>query len=42
MSFCSFSKEYLSSGKTIIDNSFIVNYLPELDSNALKVYLYGL
>lgn len=42
MSFCTFSKEYLSSGKTIVDNSFIVNYLPELDSNALKVYLYGL
>ena len=42
MSFCSFSKEYLASGKTQIDNVFITNILPELDANALKVYLYGL
>ncbi len=42
MSFCNYSKEYLASGKTMIDNVFITNYLPDLDANALKVYLYGL
>ncbi len=42
MSFCNYSKEYLATGKTMIDNIFITNYLPDLDSDALKVYLYGL
>ncbi len=42
MSFCNYSKEFLASGKTMIDNVFITNYLPELNSDALKVYLYGL
>ncbi|MBQ9782731.1 MAG: DnaD domain protein [Clostridia bacterium] len=42
MSFCNYSKEYLASGKTMIDNIFITNYLPDLDADALKVYLYGL
>ena len=39
MSFCNYSKEYLASGKTMIDNIFITNYLPDLDADALKVYL---
>ncbi len=42
MSFCTYSKEYLANGKTMIDNIFITNYLPDLDADALKVYLYGL
>ncbi len=42
MAFCNYSKEYLASGKTMIDNIFITNYLPDLDADAVKVYLYGL
>lgn len=42
MSFCSFSKENKKSGKTLIDNLFILNFLPEAPEQAVKVYLYGL
>ena len=42
MSFCSFSKENTKSGKTFLDNNFIVNYLPDAPDQAVKVYLYGL
>lgn len=42
MSFCSFSKENSSSGKTFIDNQFINNYLSDAPENAVRVYLYGL
>ena len=42
MSFCSFSKETQNSNKTIIDNTFIANYLPSAPDNAVKVYIYGL
>lgn len=42
MSFCNFSKENNNSGKLLIDNLFISNYLPELNEEAVKVYLYGL
>ena len=42
MSFCSFSKENTKSGKTLIDNIFIQNYLPDAPDQAVKVYLYGL
>ncbi|MBO7215301.1 MAG: DnaD domain protein, partial [Clostridia bacterium] len=42
MSFCSFSKENTKSGKTLIDNIFIQNYLPNAPDQAVKVYLYGL
>ncbi len=42
MSFCSFSKENTRSGKTFIDNTFIINYLPDAPEQAVKVYLYGL
>ena len=41
MAFCSFSKE-LDNGYTLVDNKFITKYLPEADSFAVKVYLYGL
>ena len=42
MSFCSFSKDNISSGKTLVDNVFLTNYLPDAPSDAIKVYLYGL
>lgn len=42
MSFCSFSKENKKSGKTLIDNVFVLNFLPEAPEQAVKVYLYGL
>ncbi len=42
MSFCSFSKENTRSGKTFLDNNFILNYLPDAPDQAVKVYLYGL
>ncbi len=42
MSFCSFSKDNVRSGKTFIDNTFISNYLPDAPDQAVKVYLYGL
>ncbi|MBR3804506.1 MAG: DnaD domain protein [Clostridia bacterium] len=42
MSFCTFSKENSKSGKTILDNQFIQNYLPDAPDQAVKVYLYGL
>ena len=39
---CSFSKEFSSSAYTSVENSFIHQYLPVSDGNAVKVYLYGL
>ncbi|MBO5850836.1 MAG: DnaD domain protein [Clostridia bacterium] len=42
MSFCNFSKENTNSGKILLDNLFVSNYLPELNEEAVKVYLYGL
>ncbi len=42
MSFCNFTKENETSGKILLDNLFVSNYLPELNEEAVKVYLYGL
>jgi len=42
MSFCSYSKEFLSSSFTSIENQFITNYMPQSDGFTVKVYLYGL
>ena len=42
MSFCSYSKDTTVQGKTIIDNLFFTNYMPDATSEAVKVYLYGL
>ena len=39
---CSFSKELSASGITSVENTFILEYLPVSDGNAVKVYLYGL
>ena len=41
MAFCSFSKDN-ESAYTIVENKFITHYLPEAESFAVKVYLYGL
>ena len=42
MAFCSFSNEYAKNGVITIDSTFITEYLPEADGNAIRVYLYGL
>ncbi len=42
MSFCSFSKDNQNTGKVLIDNLFVTNFLPDAPENAIKVYLYGL
>lgn len=39
---CSYSKEFLSSAYTSVENSFIKEYLREAPGDAVKVYLYGL
>ncbi len=38
----SFSKEFSSSKVTVLENSFIKDFLPLASGNAVKVYLYGL
>ena len=42
MAFCRLSNDFNKTGRTQIDNNFIVEFLPELAPRALKVYLYGL
>lgn len=42
MTLCTFSKEYVASSFTNVENIFITAYMPEADGNAVKVYLYGL
>lgn len=42
MAFCSFSSEYAENGVVAIDSTFITEYLPEADGDAIRVYLYGL
>lgn len=39
---CSYSKEFLQSAYTGVENSFIKEYLKEAPGDAVKVYLYGL
>ena len=39
---CSYSKEFLQSAYTGVENSFIKEYLAEAPGDAVKVYLYGL
>ena len=39
---CSFSKELSAVQITSVENSFILEYLPLLDGNSVKTYLYGL
>lgn len=40
--FCSFAKEFSASSFTSLENEFILEYLPQADGDAVKVYLYGL
>ena len=42
MAFCSFSNEYAKNGVVSLDNTFITDYLPEAEGDAIRVYLYGL
>ncbi len=42
MSFCSFSQNYKKKSVTSIDNSFIYDYLPLADGNAVKIYIASL
>lgn len=42
MSFCSFSKEFLTASFTSVENQFITKYMPQSDGLPVKVYLYGL
>ncbi|MBO4251079.1 MAG: DnaD domain protein [Clostridia bacterium] len=39
---CSYSKEFLQTAYTGVENSFIKEYLAEAPGDAVKVYLYGL
>ncbi|MGN0819221.1 MAG: DnaD domain protein [Christensenellaceae bacterium] len=42
MSFCSFSKEFGAAQTTTIQNSFITDYLSDVNGDAVKIYIYGL
>lgn len=42
MSFCKLSSEFNNLGRTEIDNNFIIEFLPNINPLALKVYVYGL
>ena len=39
---CSFSKEFSSNNYSVIENTFIKDYLPLSSGDAVRVYLYGL
>ncbi len=42
MSFTAFSKDFTANMFTCVENQFITKYLPQVDGNAVRVYLYGL
>jgi hypothetical protein len=42
MSFCKLSNEYKKQGFTLIDNAFLLHFMPSADAVDVKVYLYGL
>ena len=42
MAFCEFSSEVLSSSTTQVDNLFLAEFLPSLEGDYVKVYMYGL
>lgn len=42
MSFCKFSPSYQTSNKTVVDNIFISEYLPNAPDLCVKAYLLGL
>ncbi len=42
MSFCKFSSEINSLNVTIVDNTFIEDYLPQASGEQVRIYLWGL
>lgn len=42
MAFCCKEKQMLESGMTVIDNKFILNYLPDAPDKCVAVYMLGL
>lgn len=42
MSLCSFSSTLIMDSSTLVDNTFINEFLPAAPDNAVKVYIYGL
>lgn len=42
MALCSYSSKFILEGSTIIDNTFLNEFLPQATGDDVKVYLYGL
>jgi len=42
MAFCEFSNEVVGSSSTMVDNLFLSDFMPNVDGDYVKVYLYGL
>ena len=42
MAFCEYSSEVLSSSTTQVDNLFLAEFMPSLEGDYVKVYMYGL
>ena len=42
MAFCSYSANIIDEGYTLVDNTFINEFLPQAPAEYVKVYLYGL
>ena len=42
MAFCDKEKQLIDSGVTVIDNKFILNFLPDAPDKCVAVYLVGL
>ena len=42
MALCSFSSKLAMDGYTVIDNTFLNEFLPQATGEDVKVYLYGL
>lgn len=42
MPICTFSNDYDANKYTLVENRFIIDYLPIMDANDIRVYLYGL
>lgn len=42
MALCSYSSKFIMDGYTIIDNTFLNEFLPQATGDDVKVYLYGL
>lgn len=42
MALCSYSNKFIMDGLTIIDNTFLNEFLPQATGDDVKIYLYGL